>query len=91
MQTIAPVRPLIPTTPVESSSIAAVGYNPATRVLQVNFKGKPGEDPRGKPYQYDNFPNEKWEAMNKAESVGSFINKEVVRGGYASTKMAWPK
>lgn len=46
--------PHIELTPVESSQIAAIGHNPATNTLAIQFKGK-GDKP-GSIYHYDGVP-----------------------------------
>lgn len=83
-QKIIPKRAHIPVSKVESSSIEAWGYDPAKKILQVNFKGP---TPGGKPYQYDNVPIELVAELKEAESAGSFINKRVVRGDFKAHKL----
>ena len=57
----------IKTKPVESSNLAAIGYDPATQTLQVDFKS-------GKRFQYAGVPAEVFAEFEKAESVGKFFN-----------------
>lgn len=56
----------------KSSSIAATGYDIATRTLRVQFHGK------SKVYDYSEVPQETVDAMHKAESIGAFISRNVV-------------
>lgn len=52
---------------VKSGHIAAIGYDPATQTLEVEFVG-------GRIYHYFEFPPEKFEEMQAADSVGKFFN-----------------
>lgn len=56
----------------KSSSIAAVGYDVATRTLRVQFHGKT------KVYDYADVPQETVDAMHAAPSIGAFISINVV-------------
>ena len=56
----------IETKPVESSNLAAIGYDAATKTLQVDFKN-------GKRWQYQNVPSELFVEFSKADSVGKFF------------------
>lgn len=56
--------------PVESSNIAAIGYNAATMELQVKFK-------TGAIYSYANVEQSIYDQIMNAESVGSTFNKLV--------------
>lgn len=58
----------------KSSSIAATGYDPHTRTLAVQFHNTKGD----KVYHYLDVPQETVDAMNGAESLGTFIGKHVV-------------
>lgn len=71
-----PVRPIpnIPLTPVDSSQIAAIGHDPETNTLAIQFKNKSG---LSDPYYYANFPAEKFEEFRKADSLGSFFGKNI--------------
>lgn len=60
---------------VTSSNIDAVGYDPDTKVLQVDFKS-------GTSYQYEGVPANLAQAMIVAPSVGQFF--------YSSVKYAYP-
>lgn len=55
---------------VTSSSIAAVGYDPATNVLEIEFSG-------GGVYQYFAVPHSTHAALMAAERKGAFINSTI--------------
>lgn len=57
--------------PVKSSSVHSVGYDPATRVLAVHFKGS------DKVYHYQNVPQHMADEMHRAESIGNYIAKQI--------------
>jgi len=57
-----------------SSQIFGTGYDPHTRTLAIQFHSKSGP---GSVYHYADFPPEKWEAMQKAESLGSYFGEHV--------------
>jgi len=61
-------------TPVESSQIAAVGYDTATRTLAIQFKSKKGV---GNVYHYDNVPADVHQAFVAAESKGRFFGAHI--------------
>lgn len=67
--------PHIELTPVESSQIAAIGHNPATNTLAIQFKGK-GDKP-GSIYHYDGVTAEQFEEFRGAESIGSHFYKHI--------------
>lgn len=60
----------IKTSPVESSNIAAIGYDPASKTLQVDFK-------TGKRYQYQNVSPETFAEFKAADSVGKYFAERV--------------
>lgn len=55
---------------VESSNVAAVGYDEATKKLKVEFKN-------GSSYTYSDVPKEKAQAIVGAESVGKYLNANI--------------
>lgn len=57
----------------ESSQIASMGYSPEARVLRVLFKSSGGV------YDYQDVPQEIYDGALAAESVGRFINTNVVK------------
>jgi len=60
---------------VESSQIAAIGYDAGSQTLAIQFKGK-GDQP-GSVYHYSNFTLEDWEIFHGAESIGSHFYKNI--------------
>lgn len=65
----------IPLNPVESSQIAAIGHDPETSTLAIQFKGK-GDAP-GSVYHYQNFDAEQFRALSGAESIGSHFYQHI--------------
>jgi len=65
--------------PVKSSQIAAIGYDEASRTLEVEFLN-------GSVYQYDGLPPETFQALIQAGSVGAALRR-LVKGEYAFRKM----
>lgn len=55
-------------TPVTSSNVAAVGYNPATKTPRVEFKN-------GGVYDYPNISETQCNALLSADSVGGYLAK----------------
>lgn len=56
--------------PVTSSSIAAVGYDPATNVLEIEFN-------EGGIYRYFAVPHSTHAALMAAERKGAFVNSTI--------------
>lgn len=63
-----------------SSQVESYGYNPLTKTLAVKFSS-------GGLYHYHDVPQETADAMDKAESVGSFLGKSV-KGKFEFKKQA---
>lgn len=59
-------------TPIKSSSIAAAGYSPGTRVLAVQFK-------TGRIYHYRECLPWHFEGLLAAPSAGKFLNSKIRR------------
>ena len=57
--------------PVESSMLAAVGYDPALQALVVLFNS-------GRAYQYMNVPPEVFQGLTTARSKGRFMLDNVI-------------
>ena len=57
-------------TPVESSNLKSVGYDPGSKKMHVGFH-------TGAVYEYDGVEPEDHEAMMNAESIGKHFNKHV--------------
>jgi KTSC domain len=66
--TRAPRRRHIPTTPVESSAISAVGHDPQTNTLRVEFSS-------GGVYDIANVSAQEHQSLTEAASPGSFYHK----------------
>ena len=64
--------------PVESSNIAAIGYDKETKTLKVQFKG-------GADYFYKGVPAEHFAKLKDADSLGSYLGKHI-KGTYPHEK-----
>jgi hypothetical protein len=64
-------KPVVELNPVESSSLAAVGYYLPTMTLAVKFKNSDIV------HHYEEVTPKKWEQMQAAESMGSFFANKV--------------
>lgn len=64
---------------VTSSNIDAVGYDPDTKLLQINFLN-------GTSYQYDGVPEYVAQGLVDASSVGQYFNANV-KDSYGYTKL----
>lgn len=53
--------------PVDSSSVAAIGYDPETFTLEIRFHN-------GQAYRYFNVPPAAHRLLMKASSIGAFVN-----------------
>jgi hypothetical protein len=65
--------------PVESSMIASVGYDPETKVLEVEFNS-------GMVYAYYDVPQEEYDGLMAASSKGSYMNGNII-GCYGDGKL----
>ena len=65
--------------PVESSSIASIGYAPQERVLELEFRQS------GEVYQYFDVPAEEYTAFLAADSKGTYVNQQLKPRGYRNT------
>ncbi|OQA49773.1 MAG: hypothetical protein BWY45_03479 [Euryarchaeota archaeon ADurb.Bin294] len=54
--------------PVSSSNIAAIGFDPKTSVLEIQFNS-------GHIYQYFGVPNAVYDGLMAADSHGQFFHK----------------
>jgi lysyl-tRNA synthetase class 2 len=68
--------------PVDSTSVKSVGYEPASRVLEVEFQG-------GRVYRYFDVPPRRYRAFLDAESAGRFLNTEI-KGVYPYAQVNRP-
>lgn len=62
--------------PVESSSIASIGYASQRRVLELQFLQS------GEVYQYFDVPAEEYAAFLDADSKGTYLNQVFKLRGY---------
>jgi hypothetical protein len=62
--------------PVDSSSIASIGYAPQERSLELEFRQS------GEVYQYFDVPAEEHAAFLAAESKGTYLNQQFKPRGY---------
>lgn len=67
--------------PVGSSNVAEIGYDAATRTLEVAFNS-------GGVYQYFDVPSSVHEGLLSASSVGRYLDVNVKKAGYAVRKVA---
>lgn len=65
---------MIQLTPVESSQIHAVGFDPITGTLAIQFKSHGGP---GGVYHYANWTQEKHDAFLGAESLGKHFGQHI--------------
>ncbi|MFC0679300.1 KTSC domain-containing protein [Lysobacter korlensis] len=61
--------------PVESQALSSVGYDPAQRVLEVEFSS-------GEVYRYFNVPENEYVALMEADSFGLYFIENVRKRGY---------
>jgi hypothetical protein len=66
--------PYIPTEPVQSSNIEAIGYHRQTQTLRIAFKSREGP-PRV--YDYPMVPEREYQKLMEAESKGRFFNSRI--------------
>lgn len=63
--------------PVESSNIKAVGYDPATKVLEIEFLPRQESNKETNVVRYNTVPQETYDALINAESVGRYFHNEI--------------
>lgn len=63
--------------PKQSTNVQEIGYCPVQKKLAIRFAN-------GKLYHYDSVPDDIFEDLQKAESIGSFLAKNV-RGQFNHT------
>jgi len=64
---------------VESSTMQAIGYDPDSHVLEIEFKS-------GRVYQYADVPQGEYEGMMAATSKGRYLNSNI-KPRYSCTKL----
>lgn len=71
---------------VESSQVAAIGYDPSTQTYAVQFKTK-GGTPAPHVYHYAGVDAEIAQQVDAADSTGSAVRRLIVNGGFEFTKI----
>jgi hypothetical protein len=66
--------------PVSSTSVASVGYDNATRTLEIEFK-------TGRVYQYHGVEADIFEQLTNAPSKGRFMNA-YIRNSYPFSRIS---
>lgn len=64
-----------------STCFSAVGYDKDAEILFVQFRES------GTIYSYDNVPQEIYDEMNNADSMGGYYNRNI-KGVYTSTRLS---
>ena len=64
---------------VESSNVESIGFNESTQTLRVKFLS-------GSIYDYKNVPVMEFEQLKNAQSIGSYLNRNI-KGNYAYEKV----
>jgi KTSC domain-containing protein len=70
---------------LSSKILASIGYDPATKDLEVEFRARKEEDNR-RVYRYHAVPAEKVTEMMASESKGSYFLK-MIRPNYQCTRI----
>ena len=70
-------------TPLESSSIASIAYDPVERVLEVEYRRS------GKFYHYFDVPRTLYRELMDADSKGAFLN-QVIKPNFDYTRVDIP-
>lgn len=64
----------IPLEPVTSNQLAAIGHDPETNTIAIQFKSKKGP---GSVYHYANFTAEQFAEFKAAESLGTYFGAKI--------------
>ena len=75
-------------TKVVSSQIESVGYDPASKVLEIQFKSR-RDGIEGPVYQYDGVPQEIADQLVAAQSVGRYFGA-FIKGKFPFRKIEAP-
>jgi hypothetical protein len=67
-------------TQVQSSNLRSVGYDPSSKVLEVEFKSL-------EVYQYFDVPRSVYDGLMNADSHGTYLNQYVKEARYRYKKM----
>lgn len=65
---------------VSSSNLASIGYDGATRTLEIEFLN-------GSVYQYFAVPQHLYEGLMAASSHGSYFDAYIKKGGYSYSRV----
>lgn len=65
---------------VNSSSIASIGYDPVSKMLEVEFN-------HGGVYKYMDVAFEEYEALKNAASIGNYFDTHIRDAGYPYVKV----
>ncbi|MFN5511203.1 MAG: KTSC domain-containing protein [Burkholderiales bacterium] len=63
--------------PVDSSNIQSIGYDPATQTLEIEFGKVDPDDPTNRVYQYRDVPPEVHEALMSDPSHGHYLYENI--------------
>jgi KTSC domain len=66
-------------TPVSSTNLRSIGYEPETATLEVEFN-------TGAVYQYHGVPQEAFDSLMQAGSKGVYFNAHI-KNSYGATKL----
>lgn len=65
---------------VESSNLAAVGYNSDNQILNIRFNS-------GSLYEYSGVPRPIYDGLMSAPSKGRYFNQNIKKAGYPYTQI----
>ena len=57
--------------PVESSSVASVGYDASCFELEIEFRN-------GRAYRYSQVPAAAYRLLLRAPSIGAYVNQQII-------------
>lgn len=90
-KTTKPLAPHpIPRIPVQSSTLASVGYDPETSTLAVQFRDRHGNPVEGAVYEYEGVPRWVYDDLVDPDfnsSRGRFFDRVVKKGGFNYRKV----
>jgi hypothetical protein len=66
--------------PVDSSNLAAAGYNSNSQILRIQFND-------GSLYEYSGVPEHVYNGLLSASSKGRYFDQHVKKAGYPYTKI----
>lgn len=58
-------------TPVKSSSIEAIGYDPSSKIMTAKFRS-------GATYRYESVPSDQHANLMAADSIGTHFHKNIL-------------